>query len=340
MKQSLLVSLLATLLFFVEKSNATIRRVGYFGPATAIDYADFQAAHEAASAGDTIYLYPGNWSVTLSKKLVIMGYGYFLTGEGANAGQQVVTGSLTAYISLTQGSDNTVFDGVDGLYIDPTAMEGAVSDGIIIKHCRLAYAYLDRCPLTNWQITQSCIEAYPLYLPGNSSVINLKVSNCIFRNSYIQTPDGTGNTGQFTNCVFDTNNGTLNFFNSSYLFKNCIFTCAFTGINNNNSAIFQNNIFNSDAGDTTGTPPTNKSVSFTSINVFSSSKSYDNRYSLATGSPAKGFGAGGIDCGAFGGTAPYVISGLPAVPAITKLTSSSTSASANPYTITLSVQSH
>jgi hypothetical protein len=338
MKQLLCTALVATFCF-VMKSNATIRRVGYFGTATALDYTDFQTAHDAANAGDTIYLYPGNWSVSLSKKLVIMGYGYFLGGTGANAGQQVVTAGLSAYVYLSPGSDNTVFDGVDGLGIDPGNMNGAVSTGIIIKHCLLTTAYFDRCPITNWQITQTCVDAAPFYLPGTGSVINLKVNNCIFRNGNFQAPGGTGNTGQFTNCVFD-NNYNLNIYNNSYLFKNCIFTCAYSNVWDANSAVFQNNIFNSDAGDTTGTPATNKSVSFGTVSVFSTSTSNDNHYSLATSSPAKGFGAGGIDCGAFGGTTPYILSGLPAVPAIIKLTSSSTSASANPYTITLSVQSH
>jgi hypothetical protein len=42
----------------------------------------------------------------------------------------------------------------------------------------------------------------------------------------------------------------------------------------------------------------------------------DKYYMLKPTSTAKGAGTGGIDCGAFGGSDPYVLSGLPAIPHI------------------------
>ena len=44
--------------------------------------------------------------------------------------------------------------------------------------------------------------------------------------------------------------------------------------------------------------------------------SADGRYQLKPGSVATGAGAGGIDCGIFDGNYPYVLSGIPTVPAI------------------------
>jgi hypothetical protein len=49
-----------------------------------------------------------------------------------------------------------------------------------------------------------------------------------------------------------------------------------------------------------------------------SASSSDGRYALKANSPAKGAGMGGADMGAFGGTHPYVLSGLPNIPAIYK----------------------
>ena len=44
--------------------------------------------------------------------------------------------------------------------------------------------------------------------------------------------------------------------------------------------------------------------------------STDGKWQLKAGSPAIGTGLGGVDCGAFDGIEPYVLSGLPEVPHI------------------------
>jgi hypothetical protein len=49
-------------------------------------------------------------------------------------------------------------------------------------------------------------------------------------------------------------------------------------------------------------------------------KYIDNGYILKAGSPAIGAGTNGVDCGAFGGGAPYVLSGLAPIPAIYEVT--------------------
>jgi hypothetical protein len=54
---------------------------------------------------------------------------------------------------------------------------------------------------------------------------------------------------------------------------------------------------------------------------FSSGTGYssDGRYKLKAGSPAIGAGVlngGPVDCGAYGGPAPYILSGMPSIPSI------------------------
>ena len=44
--------------------------------------------------------------------------------------------------------------------------------------------------------------------------------------------------------------------------------------------------------------------------------STDGKWELKAGSPAIGAGSGGIDCGAYGGPAPYILSGIPMLPHI------------------------
>jgi hypothetical protein len=44
--------------------------------------------------------------------------------------------------------------------------------------------------------------------------------------------------------------------------------------------------------------------------------STDGRWEMKAGSPALGSGSGGVDCGAFGGSTPYILSGVPNLPHI------------------------
>ena len=50
------------------------------------------------------------------------------------------------------------------------------------------------------------------------------------------------------------------------------------------------------------------------------SGSTDGKWKLKAGSPGIGAGFGGTDCGIFGGSEPYVLSGIPPIPTIYSLT--------------------
>jgi len=54
----------------------------------------------------------------------------------------------------------------------------------------------------------------------------------------------------------------------------------------------------------------------TTVFVDSGSVSTDGDWQLRSGSPAIGAGLDGVDCGMFGGSTPYVLSGIPAIPSI------------------------
>ena len=81
--------------------NAAIWRVNNIAGVNA-DFTTIQAAHNAANAGDTIYLEPsaGNYgNLTATKRLVIIGPGYFLAeNEGLQANHTSSTiGTTAAY---------------------------------------------------------------------------------------------------------------------------------------------------------------------------------------------------------------------------------------------------
>src|SRR5882672_6620855 len=99
MKKLFACCTIATLVLLVTDANAKVRRVGYFGTAiTNVDYSTLQDAHDASAAGDTILIFPGNWYCTVGKKIVMLGYGYFVTGDGSNTNLQNITGSLSVSI--------------------------------------------------------------------------------------------------------------------------------------------------------------------------------------------------------------------------------------------------
>jgi hypothetical protein len=68
-----------------------------------------------------------------------------------------------------------------------------------------------------------------------------------------------------------------------------------------------------------------------------SPNSIDGRYRLATGSPAIGAGVGGVDCGAFGGSTPYRLSGIPAVPVITNMNATGAGNNTTPLNVIINV---
>ncbi|HRI19593.1 MAG TPA: hypothetical protein PLA68_01510 [Panacibacter sp.] len=328
---------LAAIVLSAQNANATIRRVGYFGtPRTGTDYSDLTSAHAASAAGDTILLYPGTWDATFSKKIVLIGYGYY-TDQNANL--QVITGTSTVNVTLATGSDNSIFTGVGGLTL--SVNNNATIAGITVNRC-IAYILLNNKTYTNWQVTQSMVgldgQSY------NASMINWLVSNCIVGNTSVGGAFSMA-TNSSQSCLF-TNNVcqaySVDFGNANVVCQNTIFL---SFRNNAVAASYQNCI----QYDIYGTLPAgngNQNLNGTTINNLfvgyptQGINSTDGRWVLKAGSAAIGTGIGGVDCGIYGGAMPYRLSGIPAIPAFYKLTAPSTTTSTNPYTITFSVRSN
>lgn len=324
-----LFTLCVSALFICSISFAKIRRVGYFGTAiSGTDYSTLQAAHDSASVKDTLMLYPGAYSATYTKNLVTLGYGYFVAGAGANANLQTLNGGMTVGITLSTGSDSSKFEGIDGL----TIYEGYLINlkNINIRRCNVTVNG-GGAVYTNWQITQSFLNSLTIYNSG-SRYSNLLVSNCYCANFYLDVI--SGQSGILNNNIFYY---TFYLGTGNFLVKNNIFISPNSG--NTLAATFLNNI-----SDGSNLPVGNGNVnSVTTANIFvgyptQGSFSNDGRWVLKVGSPAIAAGEGGIDCGIFGGTTPYRLSGIPATPSFYKLTAPSNTTSTNPYTITFSVR--
>jgi hypothetical protein len=68
--------------------------------------------------------------------------------------------------------------------------------------------------------------------------------------------------------------------------------------------------------------------------------SNDGIFQLKAGSPAIGAGVGGVDMGLFGGSDPYVLSGLPAIPAIWFISAPSSGSGASGLQVQIKAKSH
>lgn len=340
-----MVALLATAF---QNANAAIRRVGYWGtPINNVDYTDLQSAHDAANTNDTLLIYPGSWYATYSKKLVTIGYGYFVDvatlGTAANANLQNITGALSIQVTLAAGCSNSQFEGLDGLSINGDGT-GTTFNNIIIRRCKIsALGFYQANTYNNWQVLQCWINY--IQWSANAKATNLVVNNCNI--GYMYAPDGSTGTpanfsGQFNNDIFEATPGSNNFFNGNFIVKNSIF---WWGKSNDANCVYSYSIINNYYyGGTLPSNNGNQNLDYTTFNGLfagqAGTTSTDGYYVLAAGSVAKNAGQGGTDCGIYGGTNPYKLSGIPRIPAIYKLTAPSNTTSGNPYTITLSVRSN
>lgn len=316
MKNVFLVLLSIVILHSI--SHATIRRVGYFGPPVAgVDYATFQLAHDAASPNDTIMMHPGSsMEGNISKALIIIGPGYFLNPADAtfpgNAGLQanIKSTSVDNFISFQSGSSNTQIIGCSILYL---SFDDASLNNILVKRCFITSSNISVLfnASANNVIFQQCVFNSSIF-GVTGSLTNLNFLNCLFINGDIQLSNPSYTTSGFiNNCIFNGSNSNLGL--GEWLVTNCISQGSITGTN----TVYNNNVgtgtqFPSGNGNQQNKPWTN---------IFTLTGSADAQYTLKAGSPAIGAGIGGTNCGIFGGTAPYKLSGIPSVPTIYALSS-------------------
>lgn len=283
------------------------------------DFSEIQAAIDAASPGDYIYVYPSIYEngFSLGMPLVIVGPGFFL---GDNPNTQVNKSPAVIKGEITIGT-NTTGTIITGLKIDNNiAIQNA--NNILLKRNYLTS--LEISGSSNINVKQNYILGEKQYSPYVYSTIFIKSSssNINISNNFIS------NINSNSDVWYRTISNEPNCY--SY-FKNNIIHGYFNCMN----ATFENNIireggivyyglkdcsFSNNVADNTifGNQDGNQSnVSMITVFVGSTSnKSHDGQWQLKNGSPAKGAGLNGVDCGMFGGSDPYTLSGIPDIPSI------------------------
>jgi hypothetical protein len=295
-----------------------------------------------------LYPNPDGWSANYSKKgLVTMSYGYFLNvaedGTKANKGLQVMSAPLSVNITLFSGSDDCIFAGIDGLTIKE--WQYTTYNNITLKRCKVTINWVLEQTFNNWTISQCYIDNFwngGGYNQTTSVFKNLNIENSYISNFDLSYTNGES-TGSFTNNVVNT----CNFNSGAFACTNNIFL---SNHDNDKSNVYKYNIADSSHKIlNTGSNSNNKNYKTATINTqcFVGYKpqgdySNDDRYMLLkNGSIASGAGENSVDCGMFGGSHPYKLSGIPAIPSFYKLDAPSTTTGTGPtYQITFSVRSN
>lgn len=319
-----------TFLLIVIVSSATVWRVNN-RPNVDADFATLQAAIDGASATDTIYLEGSPFSYgggSFFKPLTVIGAGYWLNENDQT--QAYKESSKVGILNFYNGSQGSLIEGLvisiagnyggNSVYIDThnitirrnkitaTGYYGGynaigirvnnVGNSIIIEQ--------------NWiEPNNTATDATGYAIFTNYYLINSTISNNVFHCDTTGKAIFISVVNEAASCII-SNNVIMGEMNTSYSshFNNIILWGDYTP---GSGDINSNNLCNA-----TQYPNLNsnqQNVDMTT--VFEDYSTYiDNGYILAIGSPANGAGIGGDDCGAFGTNDPYVLSGMPPIPAI------------------------
>lgn len=342
MKYLILLVLFSTVC--LQQVQAKVWRINNT-PGVAADFINCTDAMNAAGVlnGDTLHIegsaitYSG---FTLSKRLIIIGTGYFLSGANSNSGLQAnpntsnFNGGAILFDSTSSGS---VLMGLDNFFLGVGPNLGSATDNITVTRCNVStlgqyYGYTAGTTMAGWKVNK-CYILNSMDLSGQA-VQNWEVTNNIFQGSI-----NLGNSGNLNNLV-----------------RNNVFRASITLF----SAYFTNNIITGTTFTTTNVTVKNNLSTGTNLpagngNLNNQSdaalfqgltgNSTDGQWRLNAGSNAIGAGEtiSGItpDCGAFGTADPYRLSGIPAIPTIYLLTvPASVPSNASNMSITISTKSN
>ena len=350
MKQKFTI-LAAAILMMATITNATVWRVSnrvINGITVNADFHTLQDAINGASAGDTLYLMGSKNNYgngTFNKPLVVIGPGYWL---GNNANTQAVTDTARVErLTFNAGSERSVIQGLY-LYYSDIFNFNLITINVDSISIKKNYIY----PIIN---DYNNYNGYGIRLTGNRSNITICqnwINARVHSDDYGEDIFCISFDGIPTNCIISNNfirayksysNGTCRSIymavedvaNDLKIYNNVIwgnYTTYYTeqlnnifvsGTKSGGGDLMMHNLCNATQYPI-DPPGLNNQQNVDMSTVFVDYEKYiDNGYELATGSPAIGAGVNGGDCGVFSfdtGGYPYVLSGMPAIPAIYEAT--------------------
>ena len=337
-KNYFILSILAILCLCTSVFAQTIRRCNNNAGITGLNvYTTIQAAHDAASDGDIIYVEPSNddyGHLNSSKRLTIIGNGYFLD-QNTNTPFNKLS-SRIGNITFGAGSALTKLIGVIATGVSLQA------DNITVSRCYLKsnginYISGNNCIISNCFMTSTInngtglntiINGNIIFQPEQWAITNMKNAAIINNIIYSQVTGYFGSGNPIPAPIQNSDNCTI---------SNNIFDFRDAGVNaqalgcGNSPCLNNNSVSNNICLTRNGLPAGNGNINGASAtttfqvtnpwdgySIYNKNFTQDAIFQLAVGSPAIGIGTGGTNAGAFGGANPYVLSGLPPVPITTK----------------------
>ncbi len=305
------------------------------------DFTDLQTAINSATAGDILLIQGSAASygnVTITKPLVLSGPGYFLAQNPQTQAQ--LSEATLGTLLIDNGGSGCIVEGLSilqGIALDSV-------NNVIIQSCRVEsqYPYYTYYGLTaNYSqstVVRNCYFSNTYY----AAILCNSPSSCIISNNIISNTGGGGIAG--SNCIIENNVFAPTTFNNSYPYpvnvnastvQNNIFSVGYAIVATNSSVV--NNLF---AGGFNGGIIINGNQEYVDMStVFigwaNNGYSGDGRWQLLLGSPAIGAGVGGIDCGAWGGSSPYRLSGMSFNPNIWQVVMPTTGTSGGGMSVTV-----
>lgn len=267
-------------------ANAKILRVSNVSGSSA-PYSSIEAAHDAANSGDTImvdasstrYTEMSNGNIDLTKRLVILGPGYWLVKDG-----------------VMQEGASTASVGKFTIKVEGTVIKGMTLNSLNIQASK---AVINRCHIGGISIAKSA-------------------SNVVLSQNFITgQPDANkGSFHQVTNNIFSysvtSSLSILSSFDQSYIAYNT-FQSAVTNIDATNSTI-EHNIWSTFNDKGSGNSLNDNYVT-TVINTQANNDFIDKDYYDGIEIPVDVRS----QYGAFAGNSPYVLAGVPSGPVIQDL---------------------
>jgi hypothetical protein len=301
--------------------------------------------------GDTLHVegstvtYAG---ATVTKRLVIIGTGYFLSNN-PNVSNNVLETNI-AFVIFNAGSENSQLIGVSLVNAGNTADRDVYINvnGITVKRCKIEGQIQIGYPLSDVYVLQNfflnteinnALRPYPNtgFTPPTDLIFNNNICQKTFTwGSPLANPTAMWPILQCNNNVFDgpDNLANPNLAFSTSEFKNNILMP--TNATVNIAATAGNVSYNIGTLSTQfGTADNNLVVAGISA-IFVTSASPDGSYQIADGTAADNTGSDGTDRGAFGGSAVisrYTLSGLAAIPVVYEITSPGATSTTLPVTI-------
>lgn len=290
--------------------NATVWTVSN-EPGYPAQFTDVQAAHDAAQAGDTLYVTASATAYSqlhIDRMITVIGGGYDQGGPTTiiamiyltpgSDGSKIM--SLYAPISLTMGGDNSniLIERVNGQIYGNQA--GFTVNGLVVKHCVLSTVQLEPT-WTNVLITNNLIsgQVSGSYSPSvliSNNVFASTIGNYFFydmgyallsNNIFYGSPIASA----VSNCTFSNN-------------------LSYQTTDDNLPPTAGNNV---GSGNLVGVDPL-----FVNVPDAQGAWSYD--YHLQASSPGHNAGTDGTDIGLYGGSAPLNVpfGGTPRLPQVTQ----------------------